>query len=559
VVPPVSSLLHAAGAAAALDVEVHGGAPQGGDRLLRDYLAGAAALRPFYAGHPGDGAAFERKAAEVDGRMGADVRARVADAIEPLGDAASRLRRIMDGDGYFVTTGQQPALFGGPLYTLYKTLAAIRLAGQLEQRLGRPVLALFWVGADDHDWDEANHASLLDRHGDLQTIRIRGAADAPPLPLSERRWGPDIVRAVDEFVSLLPDTVHADAVREHLRAEYTADATVATSFTATFRMLLRDQRIAMVSSAHPALRRAAAPVIRREAERTEEHAALVRRQTGRLVAAGYTAQVAVADDASNLMLLDENGRDRLVRGRRGWQTRRVGTHMDEQSLLRAITAEPERFSPNVLLRPVVENAVFPTIAYVAGPGEVRYFAQIGCLFRAHGILPPVVVPRPSATMVERKVRRALDRLGLEPDSLRRPLDELVAEQARSAMPPPVAAALAQLRESLGARYADLVDAAAPVDAALDGPLRSARNRSLRQVAEAETRILRALKRRDAARLEQLRRAVASLQPRGVPQERVHGPLPYLAAHGPALVPALAAVLEPTFAAVGGSHATGCDE
>jgi bacillithiol synthase len=553
----VSSLLDAA-AAAVVELDVRGAAPQGGDRLLRDYLAGAPALGAFYAGHPGDESACARKAAEVEARLDAAARARVAPAIEPLGDAAPRLEQILAGDGFFVTTGQQPALFGGPLYTLYKTLAAVRLAGRLEQRLGRPVLALFWIGADDHDWDEANHASALNRDGHLHTMTVRAPADSPPLPLSHRCWGSDIVRVVEEFAALLPDTSHADIVREHLRAEYRPDATVAASFTATFRMLLRDQRIALVSSAHPALRRAAAPAMRLEAERTAEHATLVRRQTERLVAAGYPAQVAVSPDASNLMLLDENGRDRLVRGRRGWHTRRGTGSMPEEELLRAITEQPERFSPNVLLRPVVENAVFPTIAYIAGPGELRYFAQIGCLFRAHGILPPVIVPRPSALLIERKVQRALDRLQLEPESLSQPLHELVAAQARAAMPTPVTDALRRLRDTLGAGYAELIETASRIDPSLEGPLRSARNGSLLRAAEAETRIMRALKRREAARLEQLHRVVASLRPHGSPQERVHNPLTFMAEHGPAIVPALAAIMEPRSDSAVSWPGTGCD-
>jgi bacillithiol synthase len=542
-----------------LGIEIHGGTPLGSDPLLLDYRAGAAALEPFYAGHPGDMAAYQRKAAEVEARLDAGMRSRLEDAIEPLGDAGPRLGRILSGDGFFVTTGQQPALFGGPLYTLFKALAAIRLAEHLERRLDRPVLALFWVGADDHDWDEANHAALLDLNGDVLTLTVRGAPDAPPLPLNERRWGAGIRRVVEAFTAVLPDTIHADAVRQHLQESYTPQATVAESFIATMHMLLAGQRIALVSSAAPALRRAAAPVLLREAEHSGQHGQLVARQTARLEAAGYPGQVHVADDASNLMLLDARGRDRLVRTRRGWQARRSGGHIEHGELLRLIAEEPLRFSPNVLLRPVVENAVLPTIAYVAGPAELRYFAQIGCLFRAHGILPPVVVPRPGAALVTRRVRRALDRLGLGPGELARPYHELAQAQARAAMPASIDEALQRLRRDLGEAYAALDDAAGGLDASLHGPVRSARNESLRRAAAAEKRILRVLKRRETDRLDDLRRAVAALRPGGVPQERVHNPLQFVAEHGPAVVPALAAVMEMDPEPVAQWRATGCVE
>jgi uncharacterized protein YllA (UPF0747 family) len=202
----VSTVVQRDRSSAQLNIEVVAAPLSGGSRLVQDYLQGAASLAPFFASHPGDIEAYRRKAADVDARLNDVARRRVADAIVPLGDAASRLRSILDGNGYFVTTGQQPALFGGPLYTMYKGLAAIRLADALEQRLDRPVLALFWIGADDHDWDEANHAVLIDAQNHARRITVDAPAESAPLPLSERTWGSDVPRAVDDFIELLPRT-----------------------------------------------------------------------------------------------------------------------------------------------------------------------------------------------------------------------------------------------------------------------------------------------------------------------------------------------------------------
>jgi bacillithiol synthase len=517
--------------------------PLRGGALVQDYLAGAPPLSRFYAGHPADPEAYRRKAAEVSARLGAAARARVAPAIEPLGDAADRLRRITAGDGFFVTTGQQPALFGGPLYTLYKTLAAIRLAESLEGLLGRPVLALFWIGADDHDWDEASGAALLDGRGYARALRVQAPTDVPPLPLSERPWGSGIESAVAEFAALLPDGPLTADVAQHVRDAYTPGDTVAASFTATFRFLLRDQRIALVNSAHPALRQAAAPVLRADAARWHEHGQGIERQSARLAAAGYDVQVAVTDGAANIMLLDELGRDRLVRGSGGWVTRRERRPIADGELLRRIEQEPERFSPNVLLRPVVESALFPTLAYVAGPGELKYFAQIGCLFRAHGMLPPVVVPRPSVRLVEPAIARTLDRLGLQPDDVAQPYDHVAARVTRSGLPAAVPAALERLRSMLRDGYADLAAAATPIDPSLVGPLASARNASLVQLAEAERRIERRFRRRNDVLMEQVRRATASLQPDGAPQERVLSPLPFFARYGRPLIAAIRDALD----------------
>ena len=516
--------------------------PLPGGPLLQDYLAGRD-LSAFYTGHHSDPAAYERKAAEVEARLDAGARAAAGAAIEPFGDAAGRLERILAGDGFFVTSGQQPALFGGPLYTIYKILGAIRLADALERRLGRPVLALFWIGSDDHDWDEANHVSVLDDQQYVRRITVKGTTDAPPVPLNVRTWGAGVEQAVAELAASLPDTVHADEVMAHVRAAYVPDSTVAASFAATLRYLLGDRRLAVVDSGHPALRRAAAPVLRADAARVLAGDDPVARQTSRLREAGYAEQVAVAEDASNLMLIDEQGRDRIVRTARGWATRRERSGIGEAALLEMIETHPDRFSPNVLLRPVVESAVFPTLAYVAGPSELSYFAQIGCLFEAHGILPPVVVPRPSVTLLDEKAGRNLERLGIDVEALRRPFREVVADAVTEAMPPDVSRALDSLRAALGTTYEDLTAAAARIDPTLRGPLRSSRNASLLDAAAAEKKIRAQLRTANHIRIEQLRRLASQIHPDGKPQERVFGPLSYVAAHGRGIIAAMEAALD----------------
>lgn len=514
----------------------------GGGQLVQDYLAGRD-LAAFYSGHHSDPSAYERKAGEVQRRLDATARGAAAPAIEALGDAEGRLRSILSGDGFFVTTGQQPALFGGPLYTLYKILGAIRLADVLERRLGRPVLALFWVGSDDHDWEEANHSGVLDGAEYVRHITVRAPADAAPLPLNQRRWGADVTRAAAEMVALLPDTVHTPAIVEHIRAAYTPDATVSASFTATIRYLLHDRRVAIVDAAHPALRRAAVPVLQREVANAHAHAGRIARQTRRLEEAGYRGQVALSDDAANLMVIDDTGRDRLVRSTRGWGTRRHRAAIPEGDLIASIAAHPDGYSPNVLLRPVIESALFPTLAYVAGPGELSYFAQIGCLFTAHGIEPPVVVPRPSVTLIEPAVRRLLDRLDIEADALRRPFREVVADAIAADMPPRVRVALDTLRETIVGGFEELSAAAGEIDPTLRGPLMRIRSSSLQDAYAAEKRIMAQLRRRNGVRIEQLRRAAAHIHPANAPQERVLGPLPFVAAYGRGIVAEIEASID----------------
>jgi bacillithiol biosynthesis cysteine-adding enzyme BshC len=542
----VSSAVPLSEPRASFDLAIHA-TPLAGGTLLRDYLGGTS-LSPFYTGHPGDPAAFRRKAAEVDARLDAVARMRVHDAIECFGDAAPRVQRILNGDGYFITTGQQPALFGGPLYTLYKVLAAIRLAGAVEAQLGKPVIALFWNGADDHDWDEANHTHVIDEHDYVQRLEVSAPENAPPLALSERMWGPGVQPAIDEFIRTLPDTAWSRDIAAHVSEAYRPDATVADSFAATMRLLLRDRRVAMVSSAHPAVRRAASPVLRHEALHAQEHAQLIAAQTRRLESAGYRAQVTVDADAANIMLHDANGRDRLARTRNGWITRRDRRAFSDDALQQLLAGQPEQFSPNVFLRPVVESAVFPTLAYVGGPAEIAYFAQIGCLFAAHGMLPPIAVPRCSVLLVEPAIGRAVQRLQLPLQSFAQPFDQLFTAVARAEIPADVRAALDRTRETLLREYASLADAAAGLDPTMRGPIDTARNAALNRLHHAEKKIVRQLKRNQRVLAEQLRRAAAHIRPTGAPQERMISPLHFLARYGPELMVRVEAALDMTPAA-----------
>jgi len=317
---------------------------------------------------------------------------------------------------------------------------------------------------------------------------------------------------------------------------------MAAAFEAALAAVLDGQDIALVSSAHPLVKQHAAPVLAEALEQAARDEAQVIGQTERLRSAGYHAQVSVAPGASNVFYRDEQGRDRLVREGGRWALRRTRRALTGAELQSRLAQDPASFSPNVLLRPVVESALFPTLAYVGGPAETSYFAQIGCLFRAHGIMPPVVFPRHSVTIVEPPVARALARFGMELAQLQQPLEDVVAGLIRRELPVGVTGELDRLRAHLARDYEALAQAAEPVAPGVRSPLASARKQALAQVAAMEKRIVQHTEREQAVRLEQLRRAAAMVQPGGQPQERTLNVLPFLARYGPELIARILAEL-----------------
>jgi bacillithiol synthase len=479
------------------------------------------------------------KAREVDQRFPRGAREHAASFLHPpSGPAAARLRRLVDEGGYFVTTGQQPGLFTGPLYSLYKAFTAIRLAGVLEPLLGRSVLALFWIASEDHDWAEADHAHVLDVKNQIHTLRVTPPAGAGQLPLHRIRLDSGIRDTVNGLLELLPESDFSPLVRDCLREAYAPGRTLPEGFHTVLAWVLRDLPILFVDAANPELKAASLPTLFREMEGAQEHEKLLARTAAGLEMAGYHVQVPILEGGVNLFLEGEKGRDRMYRDGNRFRLHRSGSLLSPDELRSRAGDDPSLLSPNVLLRPVVESTLFPTLAYVGGPGEVSYFAQLKELFQAHGIRMPIVRPRHSATLVERKVRKVLDKFGIAPDSLDRPHHELASEIARAELPEEIRRTLAEMRETLGKGAGSLARAAQEIDPTLKGPVTHARNAAFAALDEAERKILQAVKRENEVALDQIDKAQRHLFPLGRPQERVLNIFYYLIRYGPELVPAI---------------------
>lgn len=512
--------------------------PLGGSRLARDYLAGVKAAQGFYRGSPYSAGTYRRKAAELDLGRGPESFAAAERLVHPVGDRGVRqLRRVVAGNGYFVTTGQQPGLFGGPLYSVYKALTAERLARDLQRLLDRPVMPLFWVASDDHDWDEANHTFIVDGSNRLVHLTLGPLTEGPPRALSRTRLGPAIEEALDRLASSFPANDFHDRYTTLLRDAYRPDATMSSAFASLMTEILRETSIGLVDAGETSLKEACQPIFRAEAEDPVASESVLGETAASLRGDGYDLQVPLIGGATNLFVDLGEGRDRLQRTRDGFALRRTGRALSRRRVLGLIDEEPRRVSPNVLLRPVVESVLFPTLAYVGGPGELAYFAQLRGLFRRHGAGMPVVVPRGSLLAVETRVEKVLDKFGLAAGDLR-DAESLLSRFAREQLPEEVRSTVEAWRRAVEGRGGELANAAAAVDQALRGAVMKARNASLATLGSLEKKIVRVAKRNAGTTRAQIAKAQVNLWPEGSPQDRVLSPLQYLMRYGPDF-PALA--------------------
>lgn len=482
----------------------------------------------------GDPRAF---AAVRDAQAARRIPAGLEQAFLASGPAQANRDALLSGRALAVTTGQQAGLFTGPLYTVLKALTAAALAERLTAEWGRPVVPVFWVAGDDHDFAEIAQCDVVAQDGTRAAVRLRErGADAPMLPAYREMLGADAAVALERLEGLLPPSEFRAGVLAWLRAAYSPDRSMAEAHAQAIAALLGDQGVVVLRGWSGALKRAAAGVITGALRRAGELDGLLAGEAERLLGAGKGAPVEVGNGLTLVMVEAARGRDRLRIGEGGgFVTRRSGEHFDLDALEVLLRDDPERLSANVLLRPVVEAAVVPTVAYVGGPGELAYLPQTAPLFAALGVPRPVSVPRLSGFVVEERTRKTLDRSGLSVEALARPEQELAGEAAREALPVSATEALRALRVAIEEGYAALAREAGALDRTLERPVESARNQALGGTNDIEKKLVAAAKRTNEAALQQLLRARAALYPDGHPQERVYTAASFLARYGSAFV------------------------
>ncbi len=472
----------------------------------------------------------------------------LVEAIVAAPAANSAIDKLREPGAFVVTTGQQPGLFTGPLYTIYKAISAASLARVLERQWQRPVVPIFWVAGDDHDFAEASHASWISGDGTVGTAQLSPRLpDAPLTPMYRESLGPEVEQALDSLAADLPPSEFRDSTLEWLHRHYRTGATVAGSFAGALAELLAPFGIGVLDSTHPALKRSAARHLVRALGLARDLDRDLGHRAEELRLAGVDPGVAVGDGATLVMLEGAQGRDRLVIDEGGFMTRRSRERFDLAELQRIAAAEPERLSPNVLLRPVVESALLPTVAYLAGPGELRYLALTSPVYERMRVPRQLALPRWSGILVEPRVDRVLQKFGIELDDLLEPAGALEKRLVRSQLPEDAVRTLEQLRSAIESGYDVLGAKAAEIDPTLARPVQGARNQALSGVQDIERKLVQHLKRRQEVELGQIAKARALVRPGNEPQERVLTVAPFLARYGPSLLMELSDVIESWYA------------
>jgi bacillithiol synthase len=515
--------------------------------LYADFWEGAPALRGLLPRHFAQEGAFAEQASRVgearyDRQALRDVLREQNERFAAGGAALAAIDRLLDPRSLVVIGGQQAGLFGGPLYTVHKALTILHLAGRMEKQLDRPVIPVFWIASEDSDIAEIDHAFITDRDGALRQLKLSSDATAK-LPVSRIRLGDGIGALLDEVAALLPEGGCREEMLADLRAAYTPGRTYPQAFGSWMAGLFRRQGLILVDPSDTRLKRIAEGLFLREINERSPVSSAVIEQTERLKKAGYAPQIDIRPGFLTLFFQDP-AREALTIRDTGFELKTSGKKFSAPELAGLLREDPERFTPNAVLRPLYQDTVFPTLAAVLGPAEIAYFCQLTLAYQRMGIPMPIVFPRSSLTLVDAAMARLRGRLsvGLRDLLQRGPhiVDDILARE----IPPSVEERLREGRAGVQETWAGIAAEMDALDPTLHRSAQLASARTMMQFDFLDRKIAKAARRKNVTVSSQAGRLVAALAPRGGLQERTLSILPFLARFGDGILDTTAEAIDP---------------
>ena len=504
-------------------------------RLFLDVLAYAPQVQPFYPRSP----LFQEWLQDESAKISYDSsrRERVTKVLERQNkswDASARtlanLDRLRRGAAA-VVTGQQVGLFGGPTFAIYKALTAVKLADEATAA-GVDAVPVFWLATYDHDLAEVNHVEIPGTDGALETLSTL-SKDVPGAPVSSVRFGDEITSVVQKAAELLGETEAAKLLREC----YRPGETMGTSFARLYARLFAEWGVIVLDPSDPELAEIAQPIYRAAVERSEELNAKLLERGKALEYAGYHQQVKVTESSVLLFTTRNGARTPISRRANGdvsefvLDGEAVNEKLSQQQLLAEIDSNPEHFSPNVLLRPIVEDFLLPTLAYTGGAAETAYFAQAGVVFEALlGRVTPIL-PRFSATIIEPKAQRLLEKHQVAVTDVFEGPESLRQQIAARNLPRDLQSAFDEAKNSFDANFSSVKDRLEKLDKTLVDAAETARSKMQHQLEKLYAQAARAEAQKGELVTRHAETLSHALYPNKGLQERALGGIYFFARYG----------------------------
>lgn len=476
-------------------------------------------------------------AAEWIDRVSYD-RAKLADIISHStalldlpGNIKSNIEKLSKPDSLVVFSGQQVGIYLGPMYTVIKALTSYKLAKKLETALNRPVVPCFWMATDDHDFEEIKTMKLMDRNGDCHESSYEPSSLDSDIPMADVILDDSIEEFRSSLSEHLIETEFSSSIKEILKNRYKSGSSVSSAFAGLFADFLGDFGIIPVDPNYPGMKKLFAPVFRQEIENYKKIFDLFETASQELLDAGYHRQVHKSGESLNLFF-NEKGRANIVHENGEFHLDGRDKSFSKEQLLEKLESEPEKFSPNVCLRPVAQCSAFPTICQIVGPSEAAYYAQIRPIFNYLNVPWPVIKPRMFATIVEPHIRKTIDKLNIDFASLYNDTDREISKVIKENFPSEIESRAESIRDEIKKPLKELSVSLEDKDPESFQAIEHSLKRLDQELNHLYKRLFAAHKKRHDTAIGQVKRAANFLFPQGKFQERIVSPVYFANKFGP---------------------------
>lgn len=507
-------------------------------KLFLDYLKDPLALRQFYPSAVRFHHELPVRAPEVLAAHKTDRNA-LCDALLDLNsrwgagsETLANIQLLRTADCLAVVSGQQAGLLTGPLYTIYKAISAVKLAGCLTQRNTKAV-PVFWIATEDHDFEEVAAAEFIARDCRLGSVQVPATLHREGTPVGHVVLDETITGVLDQLFKRLPSSEFTSDLQKLLRESWKPGVAYGDAFARMMTGLLGNYGLVLLDPMDHRLKRLAAPLYAEAALKAPEIASALENRSRELEAAGYHAQVLASASSFPLFIHDESGaRHAMTRTDDGrFKAKEADTSYTPEELAELAVAEPQRFSPNVTLRAVVQDYLLPTIAYYGGAAEIAYFAQTAEVYRLLERPVTPILPRSSLTMVERNTSRIFERYNLTLAEFFVGPEALMARVVEEYLGADTARRFQETESTVNGQLDQLREKLKEIDPTLAEALETGRRKINYQLEGLRNRFHRAQMSRDEAAQRQIERAFEQLYPHKELQERHINITSLLARHG----------------------------
>jgi bacillithiol biosynthesis cysteine-adding enzyme BshC len=440
------------------------------------------------------------------------------------------IEKLIQDTASAVVTGQQVGLFAGPLYTIYKALTAIKLTESLNRKNLGSFVPVFWQASDDHDFAEIDHITLLDKENRVKNIQYQGHSALLKTPVSEINLSNEISDCIQQLDDLTHDSEFKPEILSELDRAYQPGRSCVEAFAIWMTRLFKSYGLILIDAAHPNLKELGKDVFYDEIAKNSPSTKCTLETSQKLKKKNYSPQIQLHEGILNLFLVEDErqtiqfkGDDYSIKGK-------PQTYKKDE-LLQLLEKQPQKFSPNVLLRLLYQDTLLPTVAYVGGLSEVAYFAQMKEVYERFNLPMPIIYPRKSFTLIEKKVGKTLNTYDLNVQDIWQNVDAIINDKAKENIPRSLDKAFQNTVSHLDKDLTDIKREISAFEPTLEKSVDLTIGKLYHQIDLLEKKILRASKKQDAIMMQRIHLAKSSLYPNLHLQERVFNITPFLIKYG----------------------------